>query len=553
MKKITLYSFVITLYLIFQFYFGMPTLQWGFFGLPLIFLFLAAIIFFLERGRQLKKPKQYRKPLMVPGILLSAAVLFAFIIPFFSSWSFFRADDYQQLIGEVEIGESFANDVAPISVDKIRVVDQNLAYRLGDKVLGTQPSLGSQTHLGIFRIQKVNGKFVWVAPLIHSGFFKWWSNSEGTPGYVVVSGTNVGDVKLVEQVNGKDIKIKYQPGGFGWDYLQRHIYFNGYMTTGYTDYTFEIDDEGFPYWVITLFNKEVGFRGNNAYGIAVVNATTGEIKEYTIDEAPLWIDRIQPKEFVQRQLDDWGEFVHGWWNPSNEEKLTSTTGMSLVYDQNDKSYWYTGLTSVGSDEGTVGFVLVDTRTKKTTWYKQIGATEQAAMTSAMGKVQEKGYQASFPLTYNINGVPTYVMPLKDRAGLIKMYSMVSVQDYSIVAVGNTLSESIRAYKNVLNSGSSNLGPKSTSTRFTLKTVVSRIASDVQNGNSLYYISLKGYEHKVFVGSYTVSTELPITQVGDSVLVTYDDAKTPLVDIVDYDNLQISPIQTTGEELQVREE
>ncbi|MGB0525944.1 MAG: hypothetical protein ACPGJS_23390 [Flammeovirgaceae bacterium] len=549
MKKAIKYIFILGVFLGFQFYLGMPTFQWGFFGLPLMLLFVTGIIYVLERTAQLKKPKSARKPLIVPGILLTLAIIYAVVIPLSTSWSLFRAADYRNMIGQVEIGNSFAKDVAPISIDKIRVVDQSLAYRLGDKVLGTQPSLGSQAHLGVFRIQKVNGEFVWVAPLIHSGFFKWWSNGEGTPGYVVVPATGSGDVRLVQEIDGKPIHIKYQPGGFGFDYLKRHIYFNGYMTTGYTDYTFEIDDKGTPYWVVSLYDKNVGFAGNNVYGIIVIHAMTGEIQEYSIADAPLWIDRIQPKSFVQRQLDDWGEFVHGWWNPSNEEKLTTTPGMSLVYDQNDKSYWYTGLTSVGSDEGTVGFVLVDTRTKKTTWYKQIGATEQAAMISAMGKVQEKGYQASFPLTYNINGVPTYVMPLKDQAGLIKMYSMVSVQDYSVVAVGNTLQESIRAYKNVLNSTANNIQSENTSKRYSLRTIISRVASDVRNGNTFYYITLKDYEHKLFIGSSTVSTELPISQVGDSVLLTYDEGLTPLVDIVVFDNLQINPIKTENAEIE----
>lgn len=549
MKKTVSYLFIIGAFVAFQLYLGMPTFQWGFFGLPLMFLFITGIIYLLERARQLKKTKSERKPLIVPGILLFLSIIFAFVVPLVSSWSLFRADDYRNLIKTVEIGKSFGKDVAPISIDKIRVVDQSLAYRLGDKVLGTQPSLGSQAHLGVFRIQKVNDEFVWVAPLIHSGFFKWWSNSEGAPGYVVVPATGKGDVRLVQEIDGKPLKIKYQPGGFGFDYLTRHIYFNGYMTTGFTDYTFEIDDKGMPFWVVTLYDKNVGFSGNDAYGIAVVNAMTGEIQEYSIEDAPLWIDRIQPKEFVQRQLDDWGEFVHGWWNPSNEEKLTTTPGMSLVYDQNDKSYWYTGLTSVGSDEGTVGFVLVDTRTKKTTWYKQIGATEQAAMISAMGKVQEKGYQASFPLTYNINGVPTYVMPLKDQAGLIKMYSMVSVQDYSVVAVGNTLQESIRAYKNVLNSTDNNIQSESSSQRFDLRTTISRLASDVRNGNTFYYLTLTGYEHKMFIGSSTVSDELPISQVGDSVVLTYDEGLQPLIDIVVFDNLQVNPTKTESKEIQ----
>ena len=50
-------------------------------------------------------------------------------------------------------------------------------------------------------------------------------------------------------------------------------------------------------------------------------------------------------------------------------------------------------------------MLVDTRTKEAKLYKQPGATETAAMTSAEGKVQEKNYQATFPVMYNILGKP----------------------------------------------------------------------------------------------------------------------------------------------------
>ena len=552
MKKLITYVPILGIMIWLMLYLGLPTLNWGFAGLPLMLLFIAGVIFTLERSRQVKQSRNARKPLIIPGILLTLALIYAFLIPLLTSWSLFRADSYRNLIGEVKIGESFANDVAPISIDKIRIVDQELAYRLGDKVLGAQPSLGSQAHLGVFRMQKVNGQFVWVAPLIHSGFFKWLDNTEGTPGYVVVSATNERDVKLVQSINGQDLRIKYQPGGFAGDFLQRHVYFNGYMTKGRTDYTFEIDDNGMPFWVVTLYDKKVGFSGNDATGIAVVNAMTGEIKEYAIQEAPVWLDRIQPKKFIQKQLDDWGEFVHGWWNPSNDEKLTTTDGMSLVYDQNDKSYWYTGLTSVGSDEGTVGFVLVDTRTKETTWYKQVGATEQAAMNSAMGKVQEKGYRASFPLTYNINGVPTYVMPLKDKAGLIKMVSMVPVQDYSIVAVGNNLTETVRNYKNALNSTGGNSMRTSNTVQYSLTSVIQRIANDIRDGNTYYYLTLEGHANKIFATTSTISKEIPLSQVGDSVLIKYDESATKLIDVVSFDNLMLNPKQTDGGELKLTE-
>lgn len=541
MLKYILYPLVILLLSFLFFYFGLPTLRYGYSGFPIAIIFVSGNMIWIDRVTDREKVHLGWTYVFI-GIVV-CCLIYIFIIPIFSTWAMFNSSRYRNLIGEVQKGDDFSTHVAPISTEKIRIIDEYIAYRLGDKVLGSQPSLGSQVDIGRFNIQKVRNKLYWVAPLLHSGFFKWNNNKEGTPGYVMVSATNERDVKLVQDLDGKPIKIKYQPAAFFGANLARHIYFHGYMTQGYTDFTFEIDDNGKPFWVVTLYEKKVGFSGRDAKGIVVVDAHTGEIEEYSIDKAPKWVDRIQPAEFIEKQLNDWGEYVKGYWNFANENKLMITSGLSLVYGENDQSYWYTGLTSVGSDEGTVGFVLVDTRTKETTWYKQVGATEQAAQYSAMGKVQEKGYNASFPITYNINGIPTYVMSLKDQAGLIKMVAMVSVEDYTIVGIGNDLKDALREYKNAYNSAGNTIAPTSSVKTFKVETAVKRISRDIRNGNTFYYLILENYENKIFIGSSSISNELPLTEVQDTVLVKYDDGAGELVDITSFDNLGIATQKT----------
>ncbi|WP_338759267.1 hypothetical protein WAF17_11405 [Bernardetia sp. ABR2-2B] len=518
-------------------YMSFPVLNYGFSELPVVLMFFSIPFFTMYFGKQFVNPKD--KPILkiIMGIGVAAG-FYAIIWSSIVSWSLFRADDYRNLIGSLEVGESFASEVAPVSTDNIRIVDESVAQRLGDKVMGEKPSLGSQTYLGKFHIQKVKDKLYWVAPLLHSGFLKWLTNTEGTPGYVMVSATNERDVKLVQEVNGKQVNLKYQTAAFAFDDLQRHVYFNGYLTKGLADFTFEIDDEGNPFWVITQYKKTIGFLGKDAVGVVVVNAQNGEIQNYSVADAPLWIDRIQPEDFIETQLDDWGEFVHGYFNFSNKDKLTTTPGMSLVYGEDNRSYWYTGLTSVGADEGTVGFVLVDTRTKEAKWYRQTGATEYAAQRSAEGKVQEKGYDSSFPITYNINGVPTYVMSLKDNSGLIKMMALVSVQDYTIVGAADNLQEALREYKSSLNSVGNSIRPTSESKLNEIKGRVLRVAEDVNGGTTFYYLLLKNEPRKLFVASSSVSQELPITQAGDSVTVYYDEAMQSVVDIMSFDNLEI---------------
>ena len=526
-------------------YLFQPTLSYGFVGLPLILLIVCGLIVLKNK---VSKRKGAGNLFLLIGLL---SLLYITVLPVFTTWSLFRSDDYQELIGEVKTGKEFSNYVAPISTEKIRIIDQSIANKLGDKVLGSIPSLGSQVDLGDFTIQKVGDKLYWVAPLLHSGYFKWSKNSDGTNGYVMVSASNERDVKLVQKNGNEEVKIKYQPNAYFFDNLKRHIYFNGYLTKGYTDFTFEIDDSGKPFWVVTLYDKKVGFSGNDATGVITVDTKTGEIIEYSIEEAPEWLDRIQPENFVESQLEDWGEFVRGFWNFANEDKLTTTEGISLVYGSNNRSYWYTGLTSVGSDEGTVGFVLVDTRTKEAVWYKQTGATEQAARQSAMGKVQEKRFDASFPITYNINGIPTYVMSLKDQAGLIKMIAMVSIEDYSVVGVGNDIKESLRAYKSAINSKGNALAPSSMVKNYEIETTVSRISIDNRNGNTYYYMILKNHENKVFVGTSLISNELPITEVNDKIKVSYDDGANEVVDIVKFDNLDFD-LQKTEQQKEIEE-
>ena len=522
-------------------YWQMPVIRYGFSGIGFIILIACAVLFLLSTSIQItdggKQVSFGQKAPTWMKYLIIAVVFYVVILPFFTSSAIFHSSKYQELIGKVKIGKQISDHITPISLDEVRIVDENLANLVGEKVLGNQPALGSQVELGEFCIQKVNDKLVWVAPLEHSGFFKWLNNSEGTPGYVVVSATNERDVKLIQTIQKKAVKIKYQQGGFFGDNLHRHIYFNGNSTIGLTDFSFEIDDTGKPYWVVTTYKKEVGFSGNNANGIVVVDAQSGDIQRYNLNNIPKWIDRVQPAKFIQKQLDDWGEYVNGYWNFANTDKLQTTEGMILVYGKDNKSFWYTGLTSVGKDESTVGFMLVDTRTKEVNYYKQSGATEIAAQHSAEGKVQEKGYKATTPIPYNINNIPTYVMSLKDNGGLVKMYAMVGINDYTIVGVGNTLRETLTSFKNTYNMTGNRLSVNTPTVKKEVTSTIVRIQNDVKNGNSFYYFVLKD-NPKIFVGSSNISPKIPISQVGDQVKITYDEDVEQITDISTFQNLNL---------------
>lgn len=524
-------------------YFAMPVVSYGFTDFALVLIVLIALWTllnhqFISRPTPQQVNFQFKSSgLKIPGTIILILGVYIVVLPILTSLVILRSKDYRDLIGKVEIGQNLADHMAPISIEKIRVVDQALANLLGDKVLGAQPALGSQVRLGTFNIQKVGNELYWVAPLLHSGFFKWNKNSDGTPGYVMVNATNERDVRLIEEIAGKKVRVKYQPEAYFFSNLERHIYFSGYYNCGLTDYSFEIDDQGHPYWVVTKYEKRIGFSGDDAVGVLVIDTESGAIKEYSIANAPAWIDRIQPANFIEKQLNDWGEYVNGYWNFSNENKLQITEDVSLVYGDDNRAYWYTGLTSVGSDEATVGFVLVDTRTKKAVWYRQSGATEFAAKNSAVGKIQEKRYSASTPIPYNINGIPTYVMTLKDDGGLVKMFAMVAIEDYTIVGVGNTMRETLMAYKSAMNMTGNKLTVKNVNQKVALKTVITRISNDVKNGNSFYYFTVKDNKN-IFIGSSQVSNEIPVSAVGDSIEISFDSDMQGVLDVSSFRNKTI---------------
>ena len=191
----------------------------------------------------------------------------------------------------------FSADLQPIDISQLPVVDRELAALLADKKLGEKPALGSQVTLGDPTIQKVDGKLVWAVPLLHSGFFKWVSSTDGSPGYIFVSATNPRDVTYVD-----NFKIKYQPNAYFFDKLERHARIFGGYFKGFTDYSFEVNDDGQPFWVVTTYKNLVGISLPEADGVLIINATTGDTTRYTLENVPSWVDRVQPEDYIMTQI-----------------------------------------------------------------------------------------------------------------------------------------------------------------------------------------------------------------------------------------------------------
>lgn len=539
MKKKIL-TFILSLGIIAVFaYIQLPVLKPDFTSFYVTLIMFFALFGFLNINFKIQEVgNPLNKTAKICFGLAGGIALYLCVVPFITSTPFLHADSYRELIGEVEESE-FTSDISPVSVEDIRLVDEENARNLGVKKIGEVPGLGSVAKLGEFHIQSIQGKLYWVAPIVHRDAIKWLTNLDGTTGYIMVSATNPQDVQFIQEIDGKPLNIVYQPDAYLHQDLARHLYIHGLANIGMTDFTLEVDDNGYPYWIVTLYEHKVGYAGADAVGVATVDPATGEINRYSIEEAPSWIDRIQPEDFVESQISSWGAYVNGYLNAmiAEEGVLAPTPGTSLVYGDDGKSYWYTGITSSGADDSTIGFMLVDTRTKEAKLYKQPGATETAAMRSAEGKVQEKGYAATTPVMYNVLGSPTYGISLKDKAGLIKMVAFVSVEDYSLVGLGETKQEALKNYKEVLKSKGNNVNLGGASGTKEISGKITRIGQDVQSGTTYYFFMIDSLENDILSSTSAVSEELPLTQVGDEVKISYDTYGS-MLDISSFDNLNL---------------
>lgn len=424
----------------------------------------------------------------------------------------FFLDSYRNQMPEPAV-KQFSSEVQAIDTNQIPIVDKDLARNLADKKLGEKPALGSQVTLGEPTIQTVDGRLVWVVPLQHSGFFKWLANMDGSAGYIVVSATNLKDVEYVDTY-----KIKIQPDSYFMHDLSRTARFTKGWFTGITDYSFELDEEGVPYWVVSTYHNTCGFHLPEADGIILVNAQTGDAQRYSLNEVPEWVDRVQPEDFILNQINNKGEYIHGVFNFSNKEKFRASAGSNIIYN-NGNCYYFTGITSVGIDESATGFMMVNMVTKEPILYRMSGATEYSAMKSAQGKVQDLGYQATFPIILNVYNEPTYFMTLKDSANLIKKYAFVNVKDYMTVGVGDTMNEAEADYKKAmqdLSDGSSFNSGSSETEEKTITGEIDRISFTIEDGETIYSFTIKETPGIIYQATLSLSSSLPLTVSGDQV-------------------------------------
>ena len=489
-----------------------------------IFLIVAVLLFAAGWGisfarkehltyYELKKLKNSRTLKWVLALLVLLVAVF--LIGLLLSSPVVNAKKYQQLM-KVETGE-FTADIEELSFDQIPLLDRDSATLLGNRKMGSMVDMVSQFEVDELYSQiNYQDRPVRVSPLKYADIIKWFNNNdEGIPAYIKIDMTTQ-NTELVKLDKG----MKYTTSDHFNRNIYRHLRFR-YPTYIFNDLSFEVDEEGTPYWICPVKKFNIGLFGGETIGrVVLCNAITGETEDYAIEDAPQWIDRAYSADMLVELYDYYGSLKHGFINSvlGQNDCLKTTDGYNYLAIDDD--VWvYTGVTSITGDQSNVGFVLMNQRTMETKFYEVEGATEDSAMSSAEGQVQNLKYTATFPLLLNISGEPTYFIALKDDAGLVKMYAMVNVQKYQIVAVGDTVSECEAAYTDLMYENGISEVQEDDREILTIKAPITKIAQGVVDGNSHYYIMVEGSDD-IFDIPVTDFIDIIRYNAGDEVTIEY---------------------------------
>ena len=440
------------------FYFKLPPINlqsedfWSF--LFMCALFFVAVYWLVKIFASRKENKTVKDSFGTVKRSTIVLVVFAVAFPMLAimlgsiiSSTMFNATAYSELI---EVPEAdFAKDMPETEVvNNIALMDTETAIKMGNRTLGALSDVVSQYEISE-KYKQINYQQTpqKVSTLEYADFFKWFSNKEkGIPGYVMVDPVNVTEAKYIKLTE----PIKYTESGYFGDDLMRKLRFS-YPTKIFGNCSFEIDDEGNPYYIVSCMTPKVAWFGaNDVTEVIVFNPVNGESEIYDLDKVPEWVDNVFTGEQASQKYDWYGTLKNGYWNSvvGNKDCKVTTDNYGYIVIEDDV-WFFTGVTSVTSDESNIGFIISNARTGEYKFYPVIGAEEYSAMESAQGQVQEKGYVASFPSLINIAGEATYIMVLKDNSGLVKLYALVNVENYSIVATGATQKDAKEAYLQAL--------------------------------------------------------------------------------------------------------
>lgn len=454
-----------------------------------------------------------------------------------------NAVKYSNLI-EIEEG-NFEDEIQSIStVEEARefpLLDVETAQKLGNRSLSEIDKVSQFEVNGEYNLISYDEKQYRLSPLEYNSIFKALNN-ESIPGYVLVD-SETQESHLVQLEN----EIKYAPSDIFSQNLKRLLR-GKYPSYIFDKYQFDIDDNGEAYYIAPVVKPTIGFFGGKiVQSFVIVNANTGECEEYAPEDLPEWVDHAYSLNYLMGLAKSYYQYKGGFWNTVFSK--TNVKAISYSYrgenvneddgeDENefvgynsimtkDGVQFFTCVVSVSNDESALGFILANSKTGEITYYDCAGAEESTAQLQAESLYQNYGYKSSYPLMVSVDGVPTYVISLKDKSKINKAYVMINVENYTLSASGETLEDALLQYREEI-FGEEGLTPEDlsgetseeveTETRSTTGTIT-ELYQATQNGTTQFFFVLEG-DDNLYISSISNNSRQVQMSIGSNVSIDY---------------------------------
>jgi hypothetical protein len=442
------------------------------------------------------------------------------------------------------------NDELPASsTDNMVVVSPDIATTKASQAMATglagQRNYSTYLQLGPATLQYVAGHMWYVYPLEFDGSGNKARLHAIMPGYIMVSAEDP-NAAPVEHYDGAYSMIVGLGGGQGSE-PDRWAYDHGYSGYLLDDPTLEINDQGLPYYTVTLLRPRLGWTFMAPVGVLVINAHTGQITRYPVGAAPDWVDRVYSQDTAEQIANWYGEYAQAGFRgflgigSTDANRLRVSGAPIMVYTGTGHPVWRMLLTSYNSDTSVSRIVEMNSATGALQVYAPQGPMGvEGPVTQAFDNAS--GIGASLVKADHYNAVDLNLLVLYGHLTWMAIYEPDSsnpsftgvgfVDAYqataSNVVFGNSKEAALGNYLTQLASEGNGNGaaPEQGGQYQTFTGKIAAIGWDITGGQKYWYITLAGDKYHVYVGTVaSVGPALVLAQPGDPVTITVLDVGT----------------------------
>ena len=425
------------------------------------------------------------------------------------------------------------------STDNMVIVSPDIATTKASQAMATgiagQRNFSTYLQLGPATLQYVDGRMWYVFPLEFDGAGNKARLHAIEPGYIMVSAEDPNAVP-VEHYDGLYSMVISLGGGQGSE-PDRWAYSHGYSGYLLDDPTLEINDQGLPYYTVTLLSPQLGWTFFAPVGVLVLDAHTGQITRYALGDVPSWVDRVYSQQMAMTIANWYGEYSQAGFQgvgSSNANRFRVSGEPVMVYTGASHPVWRMLLTSYNSDNSVSKIIEMNAATGAMRIYtpqRPMGIEDPVtqAFDNASGTgatlVKADHYQAVDLTLHVIYGHLTWMATYEPDGSNPSFVGIGLVDAYEATAnnvvFGNSKSAALQNYLTQLASeGTANgAAPEEGGQYQTITGKIAAIGWDITGGQKYWYITLAGQPGHVYVGTVaSVGPALVLAQPGDPVTI-----------------------------------